>query len=162
MRKVNQEITDPAILEEILSSEHICRVAMYDGKRPYLLPFNYGYKQGFLYIHSALEGRKMDILRKFPEVSFEVEQGVRIIPGKKACNWSTLYRSVIGEGTVEMVTDVKEKMEGLEVIMARHGMKETPEFDERELIRMVLLKITITSMSGKQSSNWERLSGEPG
>ncbi|MGW8317443.1 MAG: pyridoxamine 5'-phosphate oxidase family protein, partial [Bacteroidales bacterium] len=130
MRKANQEITDKGVLEEILSSEQICRVAMYDGKRPYLLPFNYGYKAGGLYIHSALEGKKIDILRKFPLISFEVEQGVRIIPGRKACNWSTLYRSVIGEGTVEIVTGLGGKREGLEVIMAQHGMEGSPVFDE--------------------------------
>lgn len=160
MRKTNQEITDSEVLEEILSKEQICRVAMYDGSKPYLLPLNYGYHQGIIYIHSALEGRKIDIFRNYPQVCFEVEQGVQIIPGKMACNWSTRYRSVVGEGIVEIVTGVEGKRDGLKVIMAQHGMEGTPEFDERELSKTVLLKISITSLSGKQSSNWERLSGE--
>jgi hypothetical protein len=50
----------------------------------------------------------------------------------------------------------------MEVIMAQHGLEGTPEFDDSELSRMVLLKIAIFSMSGKQSSNWERGSGEMG
>lgn len=162
MRKANQEITDPKVLEEILSGTQICRVAMVDGDKPYLLPFNFGYQQGCLFIHSALEGKKTDILKKYPQVSFEVEQGVRIIPGKKACNWSTLYRSVIGEGIVEIITDPGRKREGLEVIMAQQGMTGFPEFDERELSKTAILKITVTALSGKQSSNWERLSGETG
>jgi nitroimidazol reductase NimA-like FMN-containing flavoprotein (pyridoxamine 5'-phosphate oxidase superfamily) len=162
MRKANQEITDPAVLEEILSGGQIIRLAMCDGGKPYLLPFNYGYRKGIIYIHSAIEGRKIDVLRKHPTVSFEVEDGVGIIPGKKPCNWSTRYRSVVGEGTAEIVTNVAGKREGMEVIMAQHGLEGTPEFDDSELSRMVLLKIAIFSMSGKQSSNWERGSGEMG
>jgi nitroimidazol reductase NimA-like FMN-containing flavoprotein (pyridoxamine 5'-phosphate oxidase superfamily) len=160
MRKQNQEITDRKTLEEILSKEQICRIAMNDDGKPYLLPLNYGYRNGCLYIHSAPRGRKIGILRKHPMISFEVEQGTRIIPGGKACNWTTLYRSVIGEGTVEIITDGEGKRKGLEVIMAQHGAPGSTEFESRELEKMVILKITITSMTGKHSSNWQRLSGE--
>ncbi len=90
MRKANQEITDAFVLEDILSKGQIIRVAMCDGGKPYLLPFNYGYRKGIIYIHSATEGRKIDVLRKNPGVSFEVEERVRIIPGKKPCNWERL------------------------------------------------------------------------
>lgn len=78
------------MLEDILSKGQIIRVAMCDGGKPYLLPFNYGYRKGIIYIHSATEGRKIDVLRKNPGVSFEVEERVRIIPGKKPCNWERL------------------------------------------------------------------------
>lgn len=187
MRKASQEITDPAVLEEILSVQQICRVAMNGGERPYLLPFNYGYRDHCLYIHSATEGKKIDLLREHPLVSFEVEHEVEIVPGKRACGWSTRYRSVVGEGTVQIVTDQKGKREGLRVIMAQHGYRavqdpnnhrsgdpdshvrrelvdrgpgESPErgpgeFDDRELEKMVILRIRITSLSGKQSSNWK-------
>lgn len=162
MRKQAQEITDRTTLEEILSGEQICRVAMNDNGKPYLLPFNYGYRAGSLYIHSAPVGKKIDVLGKDPRVSFEVEQGVRIIPGQKPCNWSTLYRSVVGEGTVEILTDPDAKRFGLEVIMAQHGAEGPLEMDDKELGKMVILKITIISMTGKHSSNWQRYSGEQG
>ena len=54
MRKANQEIKDEKILDEILSGVTICRVAMMDGELPYIIPFNYGYSDGCLYIHMVI------------------------------------------------------------------------------------------------------------
>lgn len=156
MRKHRQEITAHAVLEEILAGAVICRLAMNDGDMPYLLPFNFGYRNGFMYIHSAPEGKKIELLRKDPRVVFEVEDGVEITTGDKACQWSTRYRSVTGYGHVEIVADEAGKQEGLEVIMARHGAPQLVDFDAGNMKRMVILKVRIDSMTGKQSSNWHR------
>jgi nitroimidazol reductase NimA-like FMN-containing flavoprotein (pyridoxamine 5'-phosphate oxidase superfamily) len=153
MRKHRQEIKDRGILEQILSNQVICRLAMLDGKRPYIVPVNYGYRQGCLYIHSAPEGKKIDLLRQDPGVCFEVEEPVEIIKGDRACNWSTRYRSVVGYGSVEILSDEISKRQGLEVLMAQHGAPGLKEFDTAYLKRMVILKLRITSLSGKKSSN---------
>ena len=154
MRKSRLEITKKDVLEEILSTQFICRLAMVDGGKPYLLPFNYGYRDGCLYIHSAPEGKKIDVLQKNPEVCFEVEAPVEIIKGPKACDWSTRYRSVVGYGISEILSDKESKQMGLEVIMAQHGAPKMREFDARNMQKMVILKIKITSMTGKRSSHW--------
>lgn len=143
------------VLKEILGNAIICRLAMMDGERPYLLPFNYGYREGCIYIHSAPEGNKIDLLRKNPEVCFEVEDKMEITKGDKACDWSTRYRSVVGYGSVEILSDEQSKQYGLEVIMSQHGAPDLLEFNQKNLARMVILKLTITSMSGKQSSRWD-------
>ena len=159
MRKVNQEIKDPDTIESILSGSTICRLAMVDRGEPYLLPFNYGYKDHSLYIHSAREGRKITILRHSPRVCFEIEDRVEIIEDEKACKWSTLYRSVIGYGEVSIVDDPAEKKTGLGVIMAQHGAPHLTEFTDKEVQNMVILKLKIFSVTGKQSSNWNKLVG---
>ena len=61
---------------------------------------------------------------------------------------------MVGYGKVEILSDEASKQQGLEVIMAQHGAPELTEFDPKNLIRMVILKLTITSMTGKQSSNF--------
>jgi nitroimidazol reductase NimA-like FMN-containing flavoprotein (pyridoxamine 5'-phosphate oxidase superfamily) len=154
MRKSKQEIKDPDILEKILSKALICRVAMTDGALPYILPFNYGYQDKSLYIHSAPEGKKIDLLKLNNKVCFEVEDAVEIIKGEEACDWTTSYRSVIGYGTVEILSDEASKQHGLEVIMAQHGAPDLVDFNPKNMKRMVILKLTITSLSGKQSSSW--------
>lgn len=154
MRKVNLEITDKNVLEEILSNAMICRVAMMDGDLPYIVPFNYGYRDGCIYIHSAPEGKKLDLLGLNNKVCFEVEDGLELVKGEKACSWTTRYRSVVGYGSVEILSDDQSKQDGLEVIMAQHGAPELIEFEPKNIKRMVILKLTITSITGKQSSNW--------
>lgn len=157
MRKANQEIKDQKVLEEILSAAIICRVAMMDGDLPYIIPFNYGYRDGCFYIHSAPEGKKIDLIGMNNRVCFEVEDAAEIVKGEKACNWTTRYRSVVGYGSVEILSDDESKQLGLEVIMAQHGSSDLLEFNPKNLKRMVILKLTITSLTGKQSSNWNRL-----
>jgi uncharacterized protein len=154
MRKVNQEIKDERVLSEILSGGSICRVAMLDGDLPYIVPVNYGYSDGALYIHSAPEGKKIDLLGKDNRVCFEVEHSPEVIKGKRACDWTTRYRSVVGYGTIEILSDKKSKQEGLKAVMAQHGAPELTDFSPKSLDRMVILKLTITSLTGKQSSNW--------
>jgi nitroimidazol reductase NimA-like FMN-containing flavoprotein (pyridoxamine 5'-phosphate oxidase superfamily) len=153
MRKSRQEITDPEVLEEILEGAIICRLALTDGQRPYIVPVNYGFRDGCLFVHSAPAGKKIDLLRKNPEVCFEVEQGVEIVKGDAACEWSTRYRSVVGYARVEIQEGEKEKREGLEIIMAQHGAPELTTFKPENIKSMVILKLTITSLTGKQSSH---------
>lgn len=64
MRKINQEITDQKNIENILSTATICRIGMIDELKPYIIPVNYGYKNGHIYIHSAPEGKKYKFLKK--------------------------------------------------------------------------------------------------
>jgi len=155
MRKHRQEINDRALLEELLASEMICRVAMLDaGGRPYILPFNYGYREGCIYIHTAMEGKKVELLKARPEVCFEIEHGVAIQEYEKACKWSTRYRSVVGYARAELLDTEQDKQRGLEVIMAQHGAPHLVDFEPGHLRQMLILRLTITSMSGKQSSNW--------
>jgi len=154
MRKQNQEIKDKNIIEKILSKSEICRIAMIDDGKPYLLPFNYGYKDNFIYIHSALVGRKIDILKKNNYVCFEIEYKADLVKYDDPCKWSTRYRSVIGYGTVEIITDTNEKKAGLDIIMAHNGKSGENIYQERQLDTLVILKLSIASISGKQSSNW--------
>ena len=154
MRKTNQEITDLQIIEEILSASIICRIAMTDGERPYLLPFNYGYKDNCIYIHSALEGKKLDVLRLNNSVCFEIEHKPEIIKGETACKWTTVYRSVVGYGTIDILNDFDEKINGLKIIMKQHGAPNLISFNSRHVDRMLILELTISNLSAKQSSNW--------
>lgn len=159
MRKANQEITDKSVLEEILLSSKICRLGMIDNGLPYILPLNFGYHENCIYIHSAPAGKKIDLLRENPLVCFEAEQHIEIIEDEIACKWSTLYRSLVGYGTVEIVTGFAEKKRGLEIIMTQYGYKGKMEFEPKEVEFIVILKLKIESMTGKQSSNWNSLQG---
>jgi nitroimidazol reductase NimA-like FMN-containing flavoprotein (pyridoxamine 5'-phosphate oxidase superfamily) len=156
MRKANQEITDKSVLDEILTSSKICRLAMIDNGLPYILPFNFGFRENCIYIHSAPAGKKIDLLKENPLVCFEVEQQSDIMEDEVACKWSTLYRSVVGYGNVEIITDFEQKTHGLEIIMTQHGYKGKMEFEPKEVDFIVLLKLKIESMTGKQSSNWNK------
>jgi len=150
LRKADREIKDPGELEDIIRRAEVCRLAMVDDGEPYIVPLNFGYRDGSLYFHCAREGRKLDILRKNPKVCFELETDVHLVKGEKACQWSTSFESVIGWGTATFVLDEKEVKEGLEILMS-HYTDGPYDFDPRSLSLTALITVKVERMTGKRS-----------
>ncbi len=150
MRKAEREIKDQEELEDVIRRAEVCRLAMVDDGEPYIVPMNFGYRDGYLYFHCAREGRKLDVLRKNSQICFELETDVHLVKGEKACRWSTSYESVIGWGTAAISLDEKEVREGLEVLMS-HYTEGPFEFDPRSLSLTSLIKVKVERMTGKRS-----------
>ena len=149
MRRKERQITDENTLQEILKNAIICRVAFQgDGEFPYVLPMNYGYKNGVLYFHCAPQGKKLELIRQNPKVAFEITEHKELVPGKKSCEWTEHYRSILGTGTMSIVEDFTEKVQGLDILMHHHG-KLKNAYDPSLIDRLLVLKLTIHSMTGK-------------
>ena len=87
---------DPALPGEILNKAESLFVAFQTGDFPYVLPFNHVWLDGRIYIHCALEGRKIDVLRRDGRVGFSTAVDVCIIREKS----TTHFRSLCGTGRV--------------------------------------------------------------
>ncbi len=155
MRRKDKESSDRRIIEEILSNSEICHLAMVDRGMPYLVPVNFGYDEKALYVHSATTGKKIDILKQNNRICFQMDYGHEVLKDALACNWTARYRSLIGFGTVEILTGEEEKKYGLNRIMAHYGGPESNVFNERNVKSVVILKINIDEWTMKQSGNWE-------
>ncbi len=109
MRRKEKQITDKKQMEQILEQAQVCRLAMVDKGHPYVVPLNFGYRNGSLYFHSALEGRKINVLNVNAQVCFEVDELVKMNKAAQACDWGVSFRSVIGTGTARMLETPAEK-----------------------------------------------------
>ena len=153
MRRSEREITDPAAIDAVIHDAKVCRLALVDDGVPYIVPMNHGYIDGKIYVHSSMEGRKVDILRKSPDVCFQVETDVDAVPpapGKPRCGFSSRYRCVVGWGRVTFVTDPDEVIAGLDAMLSKYGQGPF-EYQPEVLKRTLVLRIDITSMTGKQA-----------
>lgn len=57
--------TDKEQIESIIRQSDVCFVGMADTDgTPYVLPMNFGYKDGVIYLHSAQDGRSISILER--------------------------------------------------------------------------------------------------
>ncbi|OFY62263.1 MAG: hypothetical protein A2V64_10905 [Bacteroidetes bacterium RBG_13_43_22] len=155
MRRKENEITDRAVIDEILSGSQVCRIAMVDGDKPYIVPMNYGYKDNTVYFHSSPSGKKIELLKKNNRVCFETELPSQIIRKEISCEWSAKYRSVIGYGTVEFITDPEDKREGLDIIMAHYGKRLGSIYPDTRIRKVLVLKLKIDEITGKQSTDWK-------
>ena len=83
--------------------------ALCDNNNPYIVPMNFGFKDNNLYLHSAHEGRKIDIIKRNNSICFEVDMETEILTSDIACNWEMKYYSIIGFGKAHFIEDEKEK-----------------------------------------------------
>jgi len=150
MRRKEKEITDRDEIEKILRESQICRLAMVEDDKPYIVPMNFGFKEGCLYFHSAKEGRKINLIKKNPNVCFEVDQLIQLKKAKLACDWGVDYKSVIGEGTAQLVNTMAEKKEALHIIMSQYSDRKF-EYSEEMLENTIVIKVTVYRMTGKKS-----------
>lgn len=153
MRRHEREITDKRELEAVLAKATVVHLAMTDGARPYVVPMNFGFAGGCLYVHCAKEGRKVDILRRNPHVCFNVFTDDAVIPGHgpTACSFTSRYRSVTGSGRVEFIDDDEGRRKALDVILAHYAAGPF-QYDDAALARTCVLRIDVESMTGKKAN----------
>ena len=150
MRRTDKEIKDRAEIEGILNCGRVCHLGFVDNGLPYVVPVNYGYLDGCLYVHSAGEGRKIDILRRNNAVSFSIYIDDGLVQSDVACNWGMRYRSAMGAGAAALVDGGEEKEQALRIIM-KHYAGPISVFETARLDNVLIIKIRINSLTGKKS-----------
>ena len=73
MRRGEREIKDRKEIEAIIERANVCRIGLSDGKMPYVIPMDFGYKDNCLYFHCAREGKKIDIIKRNNSACFEMD-----------------------------------------------------------------------------------------
>ncbi len=152
MRRKDREITDRRLIESILDDAVVLHLGLLDGDRPYIIPVNFGYKGDSIYIHSAPEGKKIELIRERNIISFQAETGVEIVHRSTPDKCSMLYRSIAGHGLAFIVESREEKKLALGLLMD-HNTKDSQgnwEFGKC-LDEVCIIKIVIESVTGKES-----------
>jgi len=150
MRRKDKEITDIKEIEEIIKKADCCRIALVDNYEPYIVPVNFGYERNTLYFHGALEGRKVELIRKNNRVCFEMDTDAEVVKAETICGWTMKYRSVIGVGRAHILEKDEEKLHGLRLIR-RHYTEGDPSIPKSKLDSVLVVRIDITSLTGKKS-----------
>ena len=153
MRRKDKQIDNQNIINEIFVNSQICTLAIFDKEYPYVIPMNYGFQEGSLYFHCATEGKKIDLIRKNNKVGFIIEQAHEVLTDDISCKWTTKYRSIMGQGEMEILCNAKEKRAGLDIIMKHHG-KMKNSYSEAAINKIFVLTLKINSYSAKQSGEW--------
>ncbi len=149
MRRNEREIKDRQAIDNIIRRCQVCRIALCDGDQPYIVPLSFGYDGDCLFFHAALEGRKIDLIRKNNRAAFEFDILNEIVTAGEACGWGMRYESVMGTGRMEVVDKPEDKSRALAWIMCQYGSTEHV-FPEQMLKKTLVLRLTILTISGKQ------------
>jgi len=155
MRRKDREVKDKNGIEEIIIQCKTCHVSMVDDEGiPYIVPLSYGYKflkdnTLELYFHSALEGKKLDILKKNNKVGFAMSFEGEPLHPETPCNSGYYFASIIGHGEVIFIHDISEKCDALS-IMFKHQTGKDFVFDSSHCENICVYKIVSTEFTGKK------------
>ena len=152
LTKREARVTDPSQIKHILDTAKIVHLGLAVDNEPYVVPMNYGYTMEdgklTLYLHSAVKGRKLDMIRANPRVFFEIDTDLMPFEGKLPCQYGMVYSSVMGRGVATIVEDVQEKMKAMTVLMKTQTGKDFT-FDERLVSIVAVVRIDVEEYTAK-------------
>ena len=148
----HEHFTDRATIERMLSeSRHgVLATASLDGQ-PYATPINHYYRDGKLYFHCALHGRKLDNILANPQVCFTVYEAQRLMLGEKVCDCSQRYESVICFGNARLLEDSAMKADILTRLTEHYAGREFAPPAPARVDGTAVVEITVTEMTGKRN-----------
>jgi uncharacterized protein len=91
-----------------------------DGGEPYVVPLNFVWWNGCVYVHGAEEGRKIDIIQRNPRVCFTVSEHIGTMVHPVPAKTSTAYMSVMLFGKAEIVSDLDEATDALRQLLGKY------------------------------------------
>ncbi len=160
MTKRELQITDEVQIQNILNTAKVLHLGLAVDNEPYVVPMNYGYimEEGklVLYLHSALQGKKLDMMRANSRVFFELDCDHMPFEGEKPCQYGLGYSSIMGCGTAQIVEDVQEKMKAMSALMKTQTGKDFT-FNERLVSIVAVIRIDVEEYTAKHRPLPERL-----
>lgn len=154
MRRKEREVVDNAIIDEIISQCQYCRLGFNDSGKVYIVPMNYGFvhndNKRIFYFHSAQTGRKIDLIKQNGQAGFELDTSYQLLSAKEAFQHSAKYQSIIGHGKVHIITDEKEKVQAMQIIMNHLTHKNDWNFPTNMMNTVTLFKLEVEELTCKQ------------
>jgi uncharacterized protein len=140
---------DKTQINNVLTSQVIGRLACTDGKQPYIAPVTYTYDGRYIYGQTN-EGMKLNMLRKNPNICFEVD----VMTDMR--NW----QSVVVTGKFEELKN-KTAEKAREILFGKvfmlmtsstvhvHEHEATARVDDSTRVRQVMYRIKIKKITGR-------------
>jgi len=116
----------------------------------YGVPLSYVWQDHGVYLHCALEGKKLTLLRRNNKVCFSVVAEAEPLPQK----FSMRYQSALAFGRVREVEDPQEKLQALVALVEKYyrdpaEVEKGKEYAAASLDQTVVLRLDIDHLTGK-------------
>lgn len=147
MRRFKQQLGDERCIEILTREKRGILALSGDSGYPYTVPLNFVYEGGKIYFHSAVEGHKVDAVKRDGKASF----CVLCETAQDSDGWSYYVDSVVAFGKVRIITDEAERTDKLR----RLGLKYFPDAEmveddlRKNAARALVLALEIEHMTGK-------------
>jgi nitroimidazol reductase NimA-like FMN-containing flavoprotein (pyridoxamine 5'-phosphate oxidase superfamily) len=156
MRRKDKQIHEITAVKAIIRENNLLHLGLADNNIPYVVPMNYGFDGENLFLHCAVEGKKLDIIRrnkaeKGTPCFFEIVDSVKLYIVEDSSECTTYFRSVMGNGKIFIIDDPEERYEGLKIILKHTINRELEPLPASTLKKTCILKIIPGELTGKQA-----------
>ncbi len=152
LTKRERQVTDREQVAHILDTGKVLHLGLAVDNEPYVVPMNYGYtledEKLVLYLHSAVHGKKLDMLRINPRVFFDIDCDRVPFERRVPCQYGLAYASVMGRGTARIVEDVEEKKQAMSILMKTQTGKDF-SFEDRLVSIVAVIRIDVEEYTAK-------------
>ena len=152
LTKRERQVTDPEQILHILDTAKVVHLGLSVNDEPYVVPMNYGYtmEEGklTLYLHSAVRGKKLDMIRANSKVFFEIDCDRIPFEGRVPCQYGMVYSSIMGRGTATLVEDAEGKKQAMTILMKTQTGKDF-SFNDRLVSIVTVIRIDVSEYTAK-------------
>ncbi|WP_455756723.1 pyridoxamine 5'-phosphate oxidase family protein [Sulfurimonas sp.] len=119
------EIKDKKIIEDMMSKAEFGTLALSSENTPYSVPVNFVHEENVIYFHGSLSGRKMQVIKSNPKVSFSIVENFSLIASyfssseELACPATQFFKSISIDGNVKIVEEKQEKIKAMTLLMQK-------------------------------------------
>ena len=148
MRRKDRQMPTEFAWDVVDKCEYAFLAMVAEDGGPYGLPVTIVRDGENVYFHSAMEGRKVDCLRRHPVVCLTCVGNTEIQQDR----FTTLYESAVAFGTVTEITDEDEKTAVLRLLCLRHAPEHMAGFPEEvaaNLRRTAVWRMNVEEITGK-------------
>ncbi len=139
-------------IESIIKECDTCFVGISDDNGvPYVLPMNFGYQDGVIYLHSAQEGKSISLIEKNPNVCITFCNQTKLVWQnlEVACSYRMRAGSVICHGRVVFEEDYDEKVKALDITMKQYSDREFT-YSSPAIVNVKIWKVAIEKATAKE------------
>lgn len=125
-------------------------LSLLDGEQPYGVPLSVARDGKMVYFHGRLTGRKGELIAAGGKVHMVFVGETRVVPER----FTTLYRSVMGEGIVETVLDEAERIWALRLLSQKYVPESMGDFEKEirsALHRTAVYRFRMEGIVGKDT-----------
>ena len=138
-------------MEAVISRASVCFVGITDlENNPYVIPMNFGYLDGVLYLHSGPTGSSIDMLKCNANVCITFEEGNKLVyqDVQIGCSYRVKSQSVICRGKVTFIEDMEQKREALNILMKQYTDYPV-RYSDPAVRNVCIWKVPVDSMTGR-------------
>jgi uncharacterized protein len=144
-----QVIEDLGEVHALLARGLTGYLAMARDNEPYLVPLSYIYRDGSIFFHAALSGKKLDFIAANPRICFAVHEVDEVHQGDSACTSGIRYHSALAYGAARFIVDPEHKLEILQWLTDKYAPGRLVEAGKVATVAVV--EMVVDRMTGKRN-----------